>query len=146
MLGSPGSWVRLTQTAAGVEGAIWDGHELYAVTRYDRIADLMTNPLDARARIRPWSTVSPTCATRCRRISAPSTRSTAEAKVSGLDQYNALMNELSGQVQAGSVSRQLEISLIGDGALQAAEARCHGRACWRGSTSSKASSASSSAC
>ena len=33
--GPPGSWVRLTESPAGVEGAIWDGHDLYAVTRYD---------------------------------------------------------------------------------------------------------------
>ena len=46
--GQPGSWVRLTQTPSGVEGAIWDGHDLYAVTRYDRIAEELTNPLDAR--------------------------------------------------------------------------------------------------
>ena len=45
--GAPGSWVRLTETPAGVEGAIWDGHDLYTVTRYDRIADFLTTPLDA---------------------------------------------------------------------------------------------------
>jgi hypothetical protein len=30
--GQPGSWVRLTETPGGIEGAIWDGHDLYAVT------------------------------------------------------------------------------------------------------------------
>src|SRR5262245_49066084 len=30
--GQPSSWVRLTATADGIEGAIWDGHDLYAVT------------------------------------------------------------------------------------------------------------------
>src|SRR5262245_33117497 len=43
--GQPGSWVRLTESAAGVEGAIWDGQELYAVTSYGRIADQLTTPL-----------------------------------------------------------------------------------------------------
>jgi hypothetical protein len=121
VLGSPGSWVRLTQTAAGVEGAIWDGHELYAVTRYDRIADLMINPLDAapdQTVVYKFSDLRDALPQNFCAIDG----STAEAKVSGLDQYNALMSELNGQVQAGSVSRQLEISLIGDGALQASEA------------------------
>ncbi len=36
--GAPGSWVRLTETPRGLEGAIWDGHEFYAVTRYENIA------------------------------------------------------------------------------------------------------------
>ena len=43
--GQPGSWVRLTESAAGVEGAIWDGQDLYAVTSYGRIADQLTTPL-----------------------------------------------------------------------------------------------------
>jgi hypothetical protein len=45
----------------------------------------------------------------------------AESQVTGLDQYNAVMHELTVEFQASSVTRQLEISLIGDGALQAAE-------------------------
>src|SRR6185436_2538652 len=45
--GQPGSWVRLTESAGGVEGAIWDGHDLYAVTTYSRIADRLTTPLAA---------------------------------------------------------------------------------------------------
>ncbi len=45
--GQPGSWVRLTESKAGVEGAIWDGHDLYAVTTYARIADQLTTPLAA---------------------------------------------------------------------------------------------------
>ena len=44
--GQPGSWVRLTESAAGIEGAIWDGHDLYAVTNYERIAPLLTTPTD----------------------------------------------------------------------------------------------------
>ena len=34
--GAPGSWVRLTESPRGVEGAIWDGRELYAVTSRDQ--------------------------------------------------------------------------------------------------------------
>ena len=45
--GAPGSWVRLTESARGVEGAIWDGHDLYTVTRYENIAPLVTTPIDA---------------------------------------------------------------------------------------------------
>src|SRR5687768_8478736 len=43
--GEAGSWVRLTESAAGLEGAIWDGRELYAVTRYERVAALLSTPL-----------------------------------------------------------------------------------------------------
>jgi hypothetical protein len=45
--GAPRSWVRLTESADGIEGVIWDGDELYAVTRYENIAALLTTPLAA---------------------------------------------------------------------------------------------------
>jgi hypothetical protein len=118
--GSAGSWVRLTQSAAGIEGAIWDGHDLYAVTRYERVAASLTTPLDAA----PGQTViyrlSDVRDALPRDFCALDGAATAEA-VTGLDQYQALVQELEVQFQASSVTRQLEISLIGDGALQAAE-------------------------
>jgi hypothetical protein len=122
--GSPGSWVRLVQSAQGVEGAIWDGRELYAVTRYDRVAGALTTPLDAA----PGQTVvyrlsdvrdalpRDFCASDAIPVEAQ-----ADAPVTGLDQYRAVVQELEVEFQASSVTRQLEISLIGDGALQAAE-------------------------
>ena len=45
--GAPGSWVRLTEFKGGVEGAIWDGQDLYTVTTYERIAPYLTSPIDA---------------------------------------------------------------------------------------------------
>jgi hypothetical protein len=45
--GAPGSWVRLTEFKGGVEGAIWDGQDLYTVTTYERIAPYLTSPISA---------------------------------------------------------------------------------------------------
>src|SRR5262245_42879223 len=45
--GQPGSWVRLTESPRGVEGAIWDGQDLYAVAPYREIAPYLTTPLGA---------------------------------------------------------------------------------------------------
>jgi hypothetical protein len=96
----------------------------------------MINPLDAAPDHRMRQV--PTCATPCRKISCAIDGSTAGPK-SRLDQYNALVSELNGQAP---VSRQLEISLIGDGALQASEADATAERS-RGSTLSRASSPSS---
>jgi hypothetical protein len=123
--GSPGSWVRLVQSAAGVEGAIWDGHELYAVTRYDRVAGALTTPIEAA----PGQTVLYRLSDVrdalpqdfCASNATVPTGTGADSQVTGLDQYRAVMQELQVEFQAGSVTRQLEISLIGDAALQAAE-------------------------
>ncbi len=67
--GAPGSWVRLTEFKGGVEGAIWDGQDLYTVTTYERIAPYLTSPI-AAAPARLWSTGSPIHATYCRATSA----------------------------------------------------------------------------
>src|SRR6185295_9172743 len=45
--GVNGSWVRLTQMGTGIEGAIWDGQDLYVVTTLARISRNLTMPIDA---------------------------------------------------------------------------------------------------
>ena len=45
--GMPGSWVRLTRVGKRIEGAIWDGNEMYVVASYASIVDKLTTPLMA---------------------------------------------------------------------------------------------------
>src|SRR5687768_7174311 len=42
----PGSWVRLSEVGGGLEGVVWDGHELYVVTSQRQIARSLALPLD----------------------------------------------------------------------------------------------------
>ena len=92
--GAPGSWVRLTESPAGVEGAIWDGHDLYTVTRYDRIAPFLTTPLDAA----PGQTVvyrlSDSLDVLPRDFCAMSDAVKSSKATNGLDQYVAVMHEI----------------------------------------------------
>jgi len=119
--GAPGSWVRLTETPAGVEGAIWDGHDLYTVTRYDRIANLLSTPLDAL----PGQTVvyrlSDSIDVLPRDFCALAGDALPRKAANGLDQYQSLMREIEAGVNGPQLTRQIEISLIGDTAFQAAE-------------------------
>ena len=117
--GRPGSWVRLVRSASGIEGAIWDGQELYAVTRYARIAAALDAPIDAE----PGQTVmyrlsdvrdalpKDFCS-----LDAPG----AQKQSTGLDQYQALVSELR-QGVTPAIERQIEISLIGDKEFQQVE-------------------------
>ena len=121
--GQPGSWVRLTESSTGIEGAIWDGHDLYAVTQYGKIASKLTTPLAAG----PGQTVvfrlSDTLDALPRDFCALA-GDTHAAKIStGLDQYRVLMHDLDDQsaIIGATLTRQLEISLIGDSALAANE-------------------------
>ena len=45
--GVPGSWVRLIESAGQYEGAIWDGSDLYSITRYEKIASHLNATLGA---------------------------------------------------------------------------------------------------
>ena len=117
---TPGSWVRLTESSRGIEGAIWDGRELYAVTRHDQIADLLTTPLA----VAPEQTVVyrlSDARNALPRDFCALTGDVAESQVTGLQQYQALMSEISGGIVTPTISRQLEISVIADQAFQAGE-------------------------
>ena len=119
--GTPDSWVRLTETPAGIEGAIWDGHDLYTVTRYDRIAPLLTTALD----VSPGQTVvyrlSDSRDVLPRDFCALSGDANVSKATNGLEQYQAVMREIQAGVYTPQISRQIEISLIGDTDFQAAE-------------------------
>jgi hypothetical protein len=119
--GAPGSWVRLTESASGTEGAIWDGHDLYTVTTYERIAPFLTTPIDAA----PGQTV-------VYRLSdsrdllpqdfCDLADGTAMSKASnGLEQYQAVVQALEAGVYSTPLTRQIEISLIADTNFQQAE-------------------------
>lgn len=118
--GATDSWVRLTESARGVEGAIWDGQELYAVTRYEAIAPYLATPFDAP----PGQTVvyrlSDMQDALPRDFCALDGR-VAKAEVTALDQYHALMAEIQAGIVTPTLSRQLEISLIADAEFQAGE-------------------------
>jgi hypothetical protein len=117
--GRPNSWVRLVSSASGIEGAIWDGEELYAVTRYARIAAALDTPIDAA----PGQTVMYRLSDV--RDALPNGFCALDAPVSqkqstGLDRYQALVSELRLGVTP-AIERQIEISLIGDTEFQQAE-------------------------
>jgi hypothetical protein len=122
--GAPGSWVRLAESSTGVEGAIWDGQELYAVTTYARIASKLATSLDVAGgqtvvyRLSDMRDALPRdfCAAS---VGGTSAAAKMSAGATALDDYRALMQEIS-EITA-PLTRQIEISLIGDAALQSAE-------------------------
>jgi hypothetical protein len=117
--GETGSWVRLTQTSSGIEGAIWDGHELYAVTSHAKIAPYLSKALNAQ----PSQTVMYRLSDMRDALPADFCALSDQVqpeKTTALDQYQSIVQELQNQA-GGSDMRQLEISLIGDTDLQASE-------------------------
>ncbi len=116
--GQPGSWVRLTESAAGIEGAIWDGQDLYAVTTYERIASLLTTPLAAPPDQTVVYRLSDARDLLPQNFCALEAASPGVAKQTALDQYQAMVADLEG-TSATSITRQLEIALLADSAFAA---------------------------
>ena len=120
--GQPGSWLRLLESPDGIEGAIWDGHDLYAVTSYGKIADKLTTPLSAAAGQTVVYRLSDTIDALPRNFCALAENPRLAKNSNGLEQYNVIVHALEqGGVVGATLTRQLEISLIGDSALAAAE-------------------------
>ncbi len=119
LAGTPGSWVRLTESPAGVEGAIWDGQELFAVTTYKRVAGLLVNPLDAAPDQPVVYRLSDLRDALPGDFCASAVTEGTSGSANGLEQFKGLLAEL--KASKAAISRQVEISLIGDTAFQAAE-------------------------
>lgn len=113
--GKAGSWVRLTEFEGRIEGAIWDGEELYAVTSYAEIADAMTKPMAAHDNQTVIYRLADTVGVLPENFCGLDTHASPE-KVTPQDQYKSLVQEMRAQaIAAAALGDQIEISLIADG-------------------------------
>ena len=115
--GQPRSWVRLTATARGVEGAIWDGRDFYAVTNYGSVAPYLTTPLSAAPDQTVVYRLSDARDLLPRDFCALGSDSVGTHKQTALDQYKAMVAGLQDAPQnpdASQITRQIEIALIAD--------------------------------
>jgi Reprolysin (M12B) family zinc metalloprotease/Domain of unknown function DUF11 len=119
--GAPGSWVRLTEYKGGVEGAIWDGQDLYTVTTYERIAPYLTTPLAAAAGQTVVYRLSDSRDVLPRDFCELGDDAVMATASNGLEQYQSVVHALEGSVISTQLTSQVEISLIADSAFQAAE-------------------------
>jgi hypothetical protein len=111
----PGSWVRLGGKGTRVEGAMWDGQDLYAITTYERIAPYLKEASSTPPqqpvifRLSDTDSLLPTGFCGLER--------SAGAGHPDLSSYKYMVRELKATAFATSLS-QLEVSIVGDTALQ----------------------------
>ncbi|HET9865547.1 MAG TPA: zinc-dependent metalloprotease family protein [Steroidobacteraceae bacterium] len=127
--GVAGSWVRLTRVGNGMQGAIWDGNDIYVIARYGSIARHLTTPLDASPDqtvvYRLSDTLNGLPPEFCGLSDELAASASASAGVStkrdttGLQQYKNLIAELRASAQTAGDLDTLSISLIADQAYQA---------------------------
>jgi MYXO-CTERM domain-containing protein len=114
------SWVRLARIGDALEGAIWDGRDLYVVTSKSRIDANLTLPLDGAPSQTVVYRLSDTLGALppgfCG-LDVKLPASAAKART-GLEQYRAMVAELSAGAAALAANEQLDVSLIADTAFQ----------------------------
>ena len=114
--GVPGSWVRLIESGGQYEGAIWDGNDLYSITRYEKVAPHLNAPLgvapDATVVYRLSDTTNALPAGYC------AVEGSSPPANDGLSQYRKLLGEIHLHAAAAAANDQLEISIIADSTLQ----------------------------
>jgi hypothetical protein len=117
--GAQGSWVRLTQVGVGLEGAIWDGQEMYVVTTLARIQKNLTTPIAAAPGQTVMYRLSDTLDSLPEAFCGLDELADAAASrgVSGLKQYRSLVNQLTAAA-ATTPAEQLSLSLIADSSFQ----------------------------
>ncbi|MGE0114579.1 MAG: M12 family metallo-peptidase [Steroidobacteraceae bacterium] len=116
----PLSWVRLTRTATGTHGLIWDGVELHVVAPSNEVRSALAISLPAPNSDSIIFKLSDTTADLGAEYCG-SMRKTDTAPNTGLATYQALTSSLSGQVTAsgGEPTLRLEIQVLGDAAFRA---------------------------
>ncbi|MEJ0085109.1 MAG: M12 family metallo-peptidase [Pseudomonadota bacterium] len=116
----PGSWVRLTRVGTRLEGAIWDGNDVYVVASYGSIAGKLTTPFAAAADqtvvYRLSDTLNGLPPEFCGLVDGGGTA--AAAGDSGLQQYKGFVAQLRANAATAAVNEALDISLIADKAFQ----------------------------
>ena len=105
--GVAGSWVRLTRVGKGIEGAIWDGNDIYVVASYASIAGKLTTPMVAA----PDQTVVYRLSDTINGLPPEFCGLVGEGPA--LLQYKSLVTELRASA-ASTLSDQIDISLIAD--------------------------------
>jgi len=116
--GQSGSWVRLTDRAGAKEGVIWDGHDLYVLSRYENVADSLGVPLTAQAGDTVIFRLSDSTNLLPSRYCGTGPSADGLESNNSLVQYRNIVAELRLQAQAlAGSSRQIEISMIADSAM-----------------------------
>ena len=112
--GMPGSWVRLTQVGARLEGMIWDGHDLYTIEPARRARPFMLDaasvPTQSSVIYRLSDTLSDLGPQFCS-VQTPPEEATSLAG------YKALVAELQANqplAAAATLTGQIQVAIVGD--------------------------------
>lgn len=118
--GLAGSWVRITRSASGLRGMVFDGHDMYAVEPASEVAPVSVEPMSAASGetvvYRLSDALMPVETMRCE-LAKPD--STPESPPTAADAFQQLTSELhifeaQGETAAATAQKQIKIGVVGD--------------------------------
>lgn len=114
--GLAGSWVRITRSASGLRGMVFDGHEMYAVEPASEVAPVSVEPMNAASGetvvYRLSDALMPVETMRCE-LAKPD--STPESPPTAADALQQLTSELHTFAEAAaSPLKQVRVGVVGD--------------------------------
>jgi hypothetical protein len=122
LAGVTGSWVRVARVGDGLEGAIWDGNDLYVITQAAEIASALTMPLAAAGSdtviFRLSDAINALPAGYCG--VAPEAARSSNGEVPALAQYKTMVAQIRTATAAADMD-QIDVALIADRAFQSLE-------------------------
>ena len=115
--GLSGSWVRITRSASGLRGMVFDGHDLYAVEPASEVAPVSVEPMNAASGetvvYRLSDALMPVETMKCE-LAKPDT--TPESPATAADAFQQLSSELhTFAVEAEATAlKQVRVGVVGD--------------------------------
>ena len=118
LAGQAGSWVRLTEFGGRIEGAIWDGHDLYAVTRYSEISRELDTPLTAAPDQTVVFRLSDAVDAFPQKFCGVNDGAGVAGNGNALNEYKAMVGEIRAHALGVPVTKQMDVALVADKEFQ----------------------------
>ncbi len=114
--GIPGSWVRITRSATGLRGMLFDGHEMYAIEPTAEAAAVTVQPLSAAdgetVVYRLADALMPVETMTCEIATPDSTPGSPPTAADALQQLTTELRTF--QIAAATATKQVRVGVVGD--------------------------------
>jgi hypothetical protein len=118
--GLAGSWVRITRSASGLRGMVFDGHDMYAVEPASEVAPVSVEPMNGASGetvvYRLSDALMPVETMRCELAKPDSTPESPPTAADALQQLTSELHtfQIQAQTAAATGLKQLRIGVVGD--------------------------------
>ncbi len=117
IVGVPGSWARISAVGGRLEGAMWDGGDLYVIASLSEVETALSTALPGAPDNTVIYRLSDTVNLLPRAFCAASG---VAQTTNGLTQYKGILKDIAAQANAATIAyEQLDVALIADSAFQA---------------------------